>query len=210
MSTLAKENLRRNGRKGLLLALVLVVVVGALGLGIYLGYRSYWQQTPRYALWQMVRAMQANDTQRLWQYIDLASVVDSLVDQSAGNLDTWLVPKELDEPDDQMTRLGRNLFKKFAKFLAPKLVVALEPQIKAAVENYLAQMNTAERAALTAIPTQAQIRQEDGSAWVTLTEPKGGQSLRFRMVRPEGAEQWRIVEVNYQDLRALVDRQILQ
>jgi|GEM_PF-398136 len=207
MSTLAGENIRKSRGKGFLWALVLVVVAGGLGLGVYLGYQSYWRQTPRYALWQMVRAMQANDTQALWQYIDLPAVVDNLVDQSSGDLESWLLPKELDGTDDQLSRFGRQLAKKFARFLVPKLALVLEPQIKTAVEKYLAAMNTAEKAALAAIPAQAQIRQEEGSAWVTLSEPKGGQRLRFRMVQPEGVQQWRIVEVNYQDLRALVDRQ---
>ena len=209
MSTLAGENIRKNGGRGYLLALILMVVASGLILGIYLGYQSYWRQTPRYALWQMVRAMQANDTQTLWQYIDLPAVVDSLVDQSSGEVEAWL-PKDPNEPDDQVTRLGRQFIKKFAKFLAPKLVLALEPQIKTAVANYLAALNTAEKAALAAIPAQAQIRREDGSAWVTLSEPKGGQKLRFRLAKPEGAEQWRLVEVNYQDLRALLDRQVRQ
>jgi len=207
MSTLASENIRRNGPKRYLLALIAVVLLLGLGIGGYLGYQTYWRQTPRYALWQMVQALQANDTQTLLQYIDLPAVVDSLVEQSAGDLDTWL-PKGLDLPDDQLTRLGRNLTKKFARFLAPKLVVALEPQIKTALEKYLAELNTAERAALTAIPAQAQIRQEEGTAWVTLTIPNGGQSLRFRMVRPEEGRHWRVVEINYQDLRTLLGRQI--
>ena len=207
MSILASENIRRNGPKRYLLAVIAVVLLLGLGIGGYLGYQTYWRQTPRYALWQMVQALQANDTQTFLQFIDLPAVVDGLVEQSAGDLDTWL-PKGLDLPDDQLTRLGRNLTKKFARFLAPKLVVALEPQIKAALEKYLAELNTAERAALTAIPAQAQIRQEEGTAWVTLPIPNGGQSLRFRMVRPEDGKRWRIVEINYQDLRTLLGRQI--
>ncbi len=210
MSTLASENIRKKGSKRFLLTVIGVVILLGLAIGGYLGYQTYWRQTPRYALWQMVQAMQANDTKTLFQFIDLPAVVDSLVEQSAGDLGTWLLPKGLELPDDQLTRLGRNLTKKFAKFLAPKLVVALEPQIKASVEKYLAELNTAERAALAAIPAQAQIRQEEGSAWVTLTIPNGSQSFRFRMVRPEDVRQWRIVEINYQDLRSLLDRHISQ
>lgn len=207
MSTLAAENIRKDRRKGLIIGLIAVVVSISLGVGVYLGYQSYWQQTPRYALWQMVRAMQAHDTQTLFQFLDLPAIVDSLVEQSSGELDTWLLPKGMELPDDQLTRWGRQLTKKFAKFLAPKLVVALEPQIKAAVAKYLEELNTAERAALAAIPAQAQIRQEEGSAWVTLQDPNSQQQLRFRMVRPAGQDQWRIVEVNYQDLRALLDKE---
>lgn len=210
MSTLASENIRKNDSKRYLLAAVVLVIAVGLGVGLYLGYQTYWRQTPRHALWQIVRAIQSNDTQTLFKFVDLPSVVGSLVDQSAGDLDAWLLPKALELPDDQLTRLGRQLTKKFAKFLAPKLVVALEPQIKTAVEKYLAELNAAEKAALATVPAQAKIRQEDGSAWVTLTEPNGGQSLRFRMVKPEAETQWRIVEVNYQDLRRLLDRQLTQ
>lgn len=208
MSTLASENIRKNDRKRYLLAVVALIVVGGLAGGIYFGYQSYWRQTPRFALWQMVQAMQSNDTQTLFQFIDLSAVVDSIVQQSSGDIENWLLPKGLDLPDDQLTRFGRQLTKKFARFLGPKLVVALEPQIKTGVAKYLAELHTAERAALTALPAQAQIRQEDGSAWVTLKIPNSDQSIRFRMQRPENSHQWRIVEVDYHDLRKLLDRQL--
>ncbi len=207
MGSLAAENIRPDRRK-YLLALIVLVVGLSLGLAGFLAYRSYWRQTPRYALWQMVAAMQANDTQTLFSFIDLPAVVDSLVDQSAGEVDTWLLPKDLELPDDQLTRWGRQLTKKFAKFLAPKVVVALEPQIRTAVANYLADLSTTERAALAAVPAQATIRQEENSAWVTLTDPHSGRSLRFRMVRTDSAGQWRIVEVNYQDLKTLIGRSL--
>ncbi len=210
MSTLASENIRKKGPKHYLWAVIVVVIALGLGVGIYLGYQNYWRQTPRYALWQMVRAMQANDTQTLFQFVDLPAIVDSLLEQSSGDLDTWLLPKGLELPEDQLTRLGRNLTKKFAKFLAPKLVVALEPQIKTAVEKYLAELNTAERAALAALPAQAQIRQEGNTAWVTLTAPNNDQSIRFRLVRPENGQGWRLVEINYHDLRTLLDRHFSQ
>ncbi|MGQ9921390.1 MAG: DUF2939 domain-containing protein [Desulfobacca sp.] len=207
MSTLASENIRRNGPKRSLLAVSAVVLLLGLGIGGYFVYQHYWQQTPRYALWQMVKAMQTNDIQTLFQFVNLPAVADNLAEQSAGDLERWL-PKSLELPDDQVSRLGRNLTKKLAKFLAPKLVVVLEPQIKAAVEKYLSELTTVERAALATLPAQAQIRQEDGTAWVTLTIPNEGQTLRFRMVRPEDGPRWRIVEVNYQDLQALVGRQL--
>ena len=156
----------------------------------------------------MVRAIQANDTQTLFQFIDLQAVAENLVDKSAGDLDFWRQQKGLGATpeEDDVSRLARSLTKKFARFLTPKVISVLEPQIKLGVEKYLAELNTMEKAALATLPAKAEIVQENGMAQVSLTDPQSGQTFNFRMARPPDGGKWRVVEIEYKDLKTILER----
>jgi hypothetical protein len=207
MSELASENTRKAVPRKYLLVLLFFAVVAGLAAGTYY-YFFYWRETPRFALWQMVRAIQANDTPTLFQYVDLQSIADNLVEKSSGDVDAWLLQKGFGatSEEDDVSRLARSLTKKFARFITPKVIAALEPQFKAGVEKYLLELNTLEKAGLSALPAKAEIQQEDGVAAVTLTDPNSGKKFRFRMARPAEGDKWRIVEINYQDLRSIIER----
>jgi hypothetical protein len=207
MNEITPESARKAIPGKYVLALLSFVVITGLAAGIYY-YYAYWRENPPFALWQMVRAIQANDTQTLFKYIDLQSIADSLVEKSSGDVDSWLLNKGLGATpeEDDVSRLARSLTKKFARFITPKVIAALEPQFKTGVEKYLAELNTLQRAALSALPTQAEIQQEDGIAAVTLTDPTSGQTFHFRMAKPADNGKWRIVEINYQDLRSILER----
>lgn len=207
MSDFASENTRKVSPRMYMLVLLFFAVVAGLAAGAYYYFFS-WRETPRYALWQMVRAIQANDTQTLFQYVDLQAIADNLVEKSSSDVDSWLLNKGLGATpeEDDVSRLARSLTKKFARFITPKVIAALEPQLKAGVEKYLAELNTLERAGLSALPAKAEIQQEDGVATVKVTDPNNNRTLHFRMARPGDGGKWRIVEVNYQDLRAVIER----
>jgi hypothetical protein len=205
MSELASENFRRTLPVKYLVVFLIIAAIIGVGSGIY--YFAYWRESPRYALWQMVRAIQANDTQTLFQYVDLQAVADNLVEKSSGDVDSFLLKKGLGATpeEDDVSRLVRSLTKKFARFIAPKVVATLEPQIRAGLEKYLSELNTMERAALSAVPAKAQIQQQDGVATVTLTDPNSGRPFHFQMAKAPDSNRWRIVAINYQDLRFLIE-----
>jgi hypothetical protein len=209
MGELAAENIKKTINGKYLVALLLLLIIG-VGSGIY--YFSYWRQTPRYALWQMVQAVQANDTQTLFQYVDLQAIADNLTEKSSSDIDTWLLQKGFGATpgEDDISRLTRSLTKKFARLIAPKVVAALEPQIKAGVEKYLAELNTMQKAALSAIPAKAEIQQQDGIAKVKLVDPNSGQTFQFSMAKPPEGNRWRIVEINYQDLRTVIEKKFIE
>jgi hypothetical protein len=211
MSELASENSRKTVPRTYVLVLLFFTVAAGLAMGTYY-YFFTWRETPRFALWQMVRAIQANDTQTLFQYIDIPSIADHLVTSSAGDVDSWLLNKGLGatQQEDDVSRLARSLTKKFARFITPKVIAALEPQIKAGVEKYLAELNTLEKAGLSALPAKAEIQQEDGVASVTLTDPGTGKKFHFRMARPADGNKWRIVEIDYQNVRSIIERKFME
>jgi hypothetical protein len=209
MGELASENTRKAVPRTYLLVLLFFAVVTGLAAGTYY-YFFYWREPPRFALWQMVRAIQANDSQTLFQYVDLQSIADNLVEKSSGDVDSWLLNKGFGATpeEDDVSRLARSLTKKFARFITPKVIAALEPQLKAGVEKYLLELNTLEKAGLSALPAKAEIQQEDGVAAVKVTDPTSGLTLHFRMARPAENGKWRIVEINYQDVRSIIERKI--
>ena len=208
MSELASENVRRTLPIKYLIGLLILIIVIGVGVAVY--YFSYWRESPRYALWKMVRAIQANDTKTLFHYIDLQAIGDNLVEKSSNDVDSLLEKKGLGAApeEDDASRLMRSLARKFARFIAPKILTSLEPQIKAGLEKYLAELNTMQKASLSAIPTQAQIQQDNGVADVTFVDPINNKTYRFRMAKLEDADHWRIVEVNYEDFKAFIEKKI--
>jgi Protein of unknown function (DUF2939) len=209
MSELASENVRRTLPIKYLVGIIILITMSGVGFCIY--YFAYWQASPRYALWQMVRAIQRNDTKTLFKYIDLQAVADNLVEKSAGDVDSLLQKKGLGptKEEDDVSRLVRSLTKKFAKFIAPKVLVSMEPQIRTGVEKYLCELNTMEKAALSTIPAKAQIQENDGIAAVTIVDPINGRTYHFRMARSEETSTWRIVEINYDDFRNFIEKKII-
>jgi Protein of unknown function (DUF2939) len=206
MSELASENVRRTlPLKYLIGLLILIVVIGA-GFAVY--YFSYWRESPRFALWKMVRAIQANDTKTLFQYIDLPAIADNLVEKSSNDVDSLLEKKGFGAApgEDDASRLVRSLTRKFARFIAPKILTSLEPQLKVGLEKYLAELNTMQKAALSAIPSQAQIQQDNGIAEITFVDPLNNKTYRFRMAKLEDDDHWRIVEVNYEDFKTFIEK----
>lgn len=191
-------------RGRLIIIVVLVLALVGAGSGLYL---YYWRQSPRYALWQMVRAIQQQDVETLFAYVDLPTVLENLADQSTADLQRWLGGSpEGNTVDDEIGRLAQNLARKFARFAVPKLTAALEPQIRAQVKNYLAELSPLERAGLSAIPPLAEINQRGEQAQVTLKETGGKRTLRLQLLWKPELGRWQIVELNYQDLKSLIQR----
>jgi hypothetical protein len=88
MSEFASENVRRTVPIKYLVGILILLAMTGVGFCIY--YFAYWQESPRYALWQMVRAIQRNDTKTLFKYIDLQAVADNLVEKSSGDVNSLL------------------------------------------------------------------------------------------------------------------------
>lgn len=183
------------------IALLLLLLLAGLG-----GYYYYWRHSPRYALWQMVQAIQQQDPERLFRFLDLPEIVTRLAEESAADLEAWLGGSAGGKPEDDVDRLARSLARKFARFAAPKLAMALEPQLKEQLRKYLAGLSATERAALTALVATAEIRRQGDQAQVTLRDAKSGQQLRLELARTSQRDNWRVVAVNYADLKTFLQQ----
>lgn len=182
---------------------LLVLLLGSLG-----GYYYYWRHSPRYTLWKMVQAIQQNEVDQLFHYLDLKEIVAKLAEESTADLEAWLggsLPESKPEGDD-LDRLARSLARKFARYAVPKLASALEPQIKSQVRKYIEGLSATERTALSAVVAAADIKQEGDQAWVTIRGLKNGQQLRLQLARTPQQSEWRVTEVNYADLKNLLQQ----
>lgn len=194
-------------RKILPLLIIGLTISGAI-IG---GYFWYWQGTPRHALYQMVRAIQNRDIQKFFNYIDLQAIFNNLIQDASQDLSYPGTNEPGGEsPEDEWTRWSRRIGKKFARFLLPKLFSTFETQIKAQIEKYLRNLNTRKTLGLTAIVAQARIQQQGQQAQITLLDPQTNKPLRFRMQRDPETGNWRIVEVNYLDLKEFIKKEVFE
>ncbi|MBW1991712.1 MAG: DUF2939 domain-containing protein [Deltaproteobacteria bacterium] len=178
-----------------------VILLAALVTG---GLYWRWVNSPRYALQQMVLAIQAKDMDKLFKYVDLQEIVTNMVQASGKDL----FPPE-DKDMDEWDRLGRRLGQKVAKFLLPRLLEKFDQQIKKAVEQYLLDLSQGEVLALAAAVTTAEIDTRGDLAEVKLLDPKTGEQFRFLMRRNPATKEWRIVSIRYEDLKRLLKRELL-
>jgi hypothetical protein len=177
----------------LLLAFVIII----LGLGLSGGWYLYYRGTPAYALHQMVAALDARDMDKLFKYIDLKEILNNLVKASSRKAAPES-PKD-DQWDRRMKGLGRDL----VRLLAPRLIQGLEKEIKSEIKKDLASLDRTKILAIHALVAGAKIETSGDDARVTLSNPKTGDTLHFRMHRFPDTDNggWRLVEINYKDIK---------
>jgi hypothetical protein len=185
-------------RKTWIIAVAIVVLGGALAGGLY--WR--WVNSPRYALQQAALALQTRDMDKFFNYLDLKEIMNNFIEASGKDLG----PQEEDQADE-WTRFSRQLGRKFANILLPKLFAAFETQIRGAIESYLLHLNQTQILSIAAAATVAQIDSQGDAAQVTLTDPKTKDAFRFQMARQPNQGAWKIVSVNYDDLKRFGKRE---
>jgi hypothetical protein len=184
-------------RRTVVIVLAVLVMAAILAGGLY--WR--WINSPRYALQQMVLSLKTKDMPNFFKSLDLKEIFNNLVQSSTKDLES-----QNGEEMDEWSRLTQSLGQKFARRLLPKLFEVFEKQIRDAIETYLLNLDNSQILGLTALITLAKIEVKDEEARVTLHDPKTGDPLRFKM-RHYPDRTWRIVKVNYQDLKKFMKRE---
>jgi hypothetical protein len=185
-------------RKTWIIAVAIVVLGGALAGGLY--WR--WANSPRYALQQAALALQARDMDKFFKYLILKDILSNFVESCGQDLET-----PTDQQADEWTKLCRQLGRKFAHVVMPKLFEAFEAQIRGVVERYLLHLDNSQILVIVAAATVAQIDSQGDEAGVVLTDPKTKDTLRFHMRRQPNHGVWQIVSVNYDDLKRFAKRE---
>jgi hypothetical protein len=196
-SSLKEVSLRLRNRKLALFAIALVVVA-VIGGGLY----WYWSTSPRYALQQMALALKTRDMKKFFSYVDLKAVLNNFIESSDQDL-----AKPEGDKDDKWNRLSRQMGRKFARFLLPKLFESFEKEIRGVLEKQLLSLDNTKILAVAAAATTARIEVQGEVARVTLVDPRTKQSLHFQMQRQPQTGVWQIVAVNYQDLKKFAKRE---
>jgi hypothetical protein len=185
-------------RKTWIIAVAILVLGGALAGGLY--WR--WANSPRYALQQAALALQARDMDKFFNYVNLKDIMSRLVESCGKDLET-----PADQPADDWNKLCRQMGRRFAHILLPKLFDAFEVQIRGGVERYLLHLDKSQILVIAAAATVARIDEQGEEAEVTLTDPKTRDTLRFNMRRQPNGGLWQIVSVNYADLKRFTKRE---
>jgi hypothetical protein len=185
-------------RKTWIIAVAIVLLGGALAGGLY----WQWANSPRYALQQAALALQARDMDKFFNYVNLKEILRVFVDSCSRDLETPTDPQA-----DEWSKLCRQMGRKFANVLLPKLLDAFESQIRGGVERYLLHLDTSQILVIAAAATVAQIDSQGDEAGVILTDPKTKDTFRFRMRRQPNQGTWQIVSVNYADLKRFSKRE---
>lgn len=185
-------------------ALIVVAITLALATAIAGGFYWHWYNSPRYALQQMAMSLQSKDMETFFNYLDLHEIINNIVSASS---------QDVAGPDDprqnDWSRLTRQMGKKFARHFLPELFKSMEKQVKGLVEQFLKNLDRKQIIAVVAAVTVAKIDTRGEEAGVTLKDPKTGEVFRFQMRRyPDRV--WRIVEVNYDDLKKFGKRELLK
>ena len=84
--------------------------------------------------------------------LDLKAILSNLVETCGKDLAT-----SADQPADEWTKLCRQLGRRFANVLLPKLFEAFESQIRGVVERYLLNLDYSKILVIAAAATVAQI-----------------------------------------------------
>jgi hypothetical protein len=182
--------------------IVAVLAIGAITAGVL--YQRYLA-SPRYALQQMVLALKAKDVEKLFNYVDLKEIVKNVAESSAAEE----LNNAEDKPEkDEWSRFGRQLGRKFARHIFPKLYDSFEKEIQRGVKSYIKDLTNTQILALTAAVATAGIEVQGEEAQVTVYDPKNQRPMRFTMRRfADGG--WRVVQLNYKDFKPLLKKEFL-
>ena len=183
----------------------LVFVIAALLLGIAVtgGFYYHYRQSPRFALHQMVNALMYRNYKEFYTYLDLNNILSHLMQETGKDL----IPSEIPE-GDYLTQFGWKMGRKFAQNLLPRFLQAVEKNLHSIINKYLDTLTTEDFLALEAAVALADISQTGDEAQVTLKFPKGDAQLRLTMSRSLPKRGWRVVSVNYKDLKNLLKNKI--
>ncbi len=185
-------------RKTWIIAVAIVILGGALAGGFY----WHWVNSPRYALQQAALALKTRNMDKFFNYVDLKEILGNYLTASAKDRAAPENPQA-----DDWTRYSRRMGRKFAQLFLPKLFETFEPQIRGGLEHYLLNLDNTQILGIAAAVTVAHIDTQGDEALVTLTDPKTHENFRFQMRRQSDHRTWRIVSVNYDDLKKLYKRE---
>jgi len=184
---------------------IFIVIVAALAISAIVAGVIYqrWHDSPRYALQQMVLSLKERDLETFFKYMDLKEIFNNFLEDSTRESNSG------DQGGDEWTRFSRQLGRQFARHIFPKLYDNFEKQIRGLIKSYLQDLSNTQILALTAAVTTARIEVQGDEAQVTVHDPKTKAPLRFRMRRPPGGGDWRIVALNYDDFKPFLKKEFL-
>jgi len=188
-------------RRSLLIFLVAALLLGITVAGVfYYLYRS----SPRFALHQMVTALIQRNYDRFYSYVDMKSILASLMQDTGKDL----IPPGIIPKGNFLGELGLKMGGKIAKQLVPQIYGTFEKEAQKVINQYLDTLTTQDLLILEGAVALAEINQTGDVAQVIMRFPKNEESLHLTMSRNPQDRTWRVVAVSYEDLKELVKKKL--
>lgn len=173
-----------------LLALLVLLALAAGGFAA----TSWFLKGPRWALYQVGKAIHERNPALFVAYVDVGRILSGQKD----DIVDLLLP-------DQNRAEQRDLL----RGIITAFMGTLTEQVNQQVIRVISDPQRDNLPSSWTLAVAAKVDTNDDSALVTLADPQAGRSLRLGMRRVEDGR-WRVVEVNSQDLRALINEHVLK
>lgn len=183
----------------------LVFIIAALFLGIVVagGFYYHYRQSPRFALQQMMNSLMQRNYKEFYTYLELKSILNHLMQETGKDLVSPLLP-----PGDYLSQLGLRMGSKLTQNLLPRVIETFEKDLHSLTNKYLDTLTTENLQALEAAVNTAGIKWQGEEALVTLKFPKRNGQLLLTMSRNFPNRSWRVVSVNYEDLKQALKKEL--
>lgn len=183
--------------------LIFISVALLLGIAVSGVFYYRYRQSPRFALQSLVASLTSRNYELFYERVDLPSIMSHLMAETGKDL----IPPEL-PLGDFLSQFGWKMGGKVARHLIPRLFESFDKELRKLVNQYLNTLTTQELAVLNAAVAQADIRLQGEEAQVVLKFPKDNCRLRLTMAWNASQRRWRVVAVNYEDLKHLVKKEL--
>lgn len=161
-------------------------------LVVLLGW-FYIHSTPQYSLYQIRRAIISHDYEMFSKYVDIDSLVDSLIAQSLASQKSQVNQKE----ENEWEKMGSIVAQGLVSVMKP----ALKEQVKAVIKKQVESGESEEKKFLQANKpieafTKVQVRREGKIAKVTFPNPDGDMT-DTQMVMRQKESYWQLIDMNF-------------
>jgi len=166
-------------------------------LPIVLAVAAFWGtygllQSPRYALYQIGKALKDGDSAIFLAYVDVPRII--------ANQRPAAADARANEAEENLRRAIQGVM---------DVVVGANPQaFHAQMAQIMSQLETDRLPSPFLIAYAASIQQNGDRALVVLSDPQSGDRLRLGMLRQN--DQWRVVHVDQRDVRDLLRKYAAQ
>lgn len=183
-------------RRSPLIFLSVALLLGIVVAGVF--YYRY-RHSPRFALQQLVVSLTNRNYDKFYDSVDLPGIMSHLMAETGRDL----VPSEA-PTGDFLSQFGWKMGGKVARHLIPRLFETFDKELRKLLNQYFDTLSTQEFVALNAAVALADIDQQGEEARVSLKFPQKDGRLRLTMAWNPQLRRWRVVAVNYEDLKHLV------
>jgi|GEM_PF-1390957 len=177
--------------------ILILIFFGLILLG-GMGYH-YWQDSPRYSLYQMAKAIKNNEPEKFLFYVDLDQVVASTIEELKGDF----FPDKKEKGEDKEDHLENNINKKLKKFIT-QFPQILKPALEQKITREIREMENRDKIYPLAFALLSRIKKKGNECEVKVKVPHK-KTYQFTMKKGEEGV-WKVVKIDLNFFKAFRNR----